>query len=68
MAQDDRCGFEIVDDFPFMLRHSKHSDFFFRNLLRRGLCCASKEMMETKFIIKDIRTLRDLGSQRDSSK
>ena len=28
MAQDDRCGFEIVDDFPFMLRHSKHSELF----------------------------------------
>ena len=52
MAQDDRCGFEIVDDFPFMLRHSKHSEFFFSNLLRRGLCCASKEMIGTKFIIK----------------
>ena len=35
-----------------MLRHSKHSEFFFSNLLRRGLCCASKEMMGTKFIIK----------------
>ena len=28
MAQDDRCGLEIVDDFPFMLRHSKHSELF----------------------------------------
>jgi hypothetical protein len=33
MAQDERRGFEIVDDFPFMLRHSKHSEPFFRSLL-----------------------------------
>ncbi|HSE85905.1 MAG TPA: hypothetical protein VLJ79_06785 [Candidatus Binatia bacterium] len=24
-AQDERTGFDIVDDFPFMLRFSKHS-------------------------------------------
>jgi hypothetical protein len=29
MAQDERRRFEIVDDFPFMLRHSKHSEPFF---------------------------------------
>ena len=71
IAQDERRGIDFTNDVPFMLRHSKHSEFFFRNLLARlgrGLCCASKETMETKFIIKDIRTLRDLGSQRDSSK
>jgi hypothetical protein len=28
MAQDERKGFELVDDFPFMLRHSKHSEPF----------------------------------------
>jgi hypothetical protein len=33
MAQDKRRGFEIVDDFPFMLRHSKHSEPFFSSLL-----------------------------------
>jgi hypothetical protein len=33
MAQDERRGFEIVDDFPFMLRHSKHSEPFFNSLL-----------------------------------
>jgi hypothetical protein len=33
MAQDERRGFEIVDDFPFLLRVSKHSEPFFSNLL-----------------------------------
>jgi hypothetical protein len=33
MAQDERRGFELVDDFPFMLRHSKHSEPFFSSLL-----------------------------------
>jgi len=28
MAQDERREFEIVDDFPIMLRHSKHSEAF----------------------------------------
>jgi hypothetical protein len=36
MAQDKRRGFEIVDDFPFMLRHSKHSEPFFSSLLGAG--------------------------------
>jgi len=33
VAQDERRGFEIVHDFPFMLRVSKHSELFFGNLL-----------------------------------
>ena len=33
MAQGERRGFEIVDDFPFMLKVSKHSEPFFSNLL-----------------------------------
>jgi hypothetical protein len=32
-AQDERSGSEIIEDFPFMLRFSKHSEPFFRNLL-----------------------------------
>ena len=28
MAQDERKGIEIIDDFPFMLGHSKHSESF----------------------------------------
>jgi hypothetical protein len=28
VAQDERRRFEIVDDFPFMLRVSKHSEAF----------------------------------------
>ena len=32
MAQDERREFEIVDDFPFMLRVSKHSEPFFSSL------------------------------------
>ena len=28
IAQDERRGFEIVDDFPFMLRLSKHGYLF----------------------------------------
>jgi hypothetical protein len=27
-AQDERTGFDIIDDFPFMLRLSKHSEPF----------------------------------------
>ena len=27
-AQDERTKTDIVDDFPFMLRLSKHSEFF----------------------------------------
>jgi hypothetical protein len=27
-AQDERRGFDIIDDFPFMLRLSKHSEPF----------------------------------------
>jgi hypothetical protein len=33
MAQDERRGFERVDNFPFMLRHSKHSEPFFSSLV-----------------------------------
>jgi hypothetical protein len=33
VAQDERREFDIVDDFPFMLRVSKHSEPFFSNLL-----------------------------------
>jgi hypothetical protein len=33
MAQDERRGFEIVEDFPFMLRLSKHSEPLFSTLL-----------------------------------
>jgi hypothetical protein len=33
MAQDERRGFDIIEDFPFMLRLSKHSEPFFSNLL-----------------------------------
>jgi hypothetical protein len=32
-AQDERRGVEIIEDFPFMLRFSKHSEPFFSNLL-----------------------------------
>jgi hypothetical protein len=27
-AQDERMGFDIIEDFPFMLRLSKHSELF----------------------------------------
>ena len=30
MAQDERRGIKLIDDFPFMLRHSKHSEPFFQ--------------------------------------
>ena len=33
MTQDERREFEIIDDFPFMLRHSKHSDCSLSRLL-----------------------------------
>ena len=33
MTQDERRGFEIIDDFPFMLRHSKHSGSSLSRLL-----------------------------------
>jgi hypothetical protein len=33
MAQGERRGFEIVDDFPFMLKVLKHSEPFFSNPL-----------------------------------
>ena len=33
MAQDDRMGIDFAHTFPFMLRHSKHSEPFFSNLL-----------------------------------
>jgi hypothetical protein len=33
MAQDERTGIDFIDDFPFMLRYSKHSEPFFSNLL-----------------------------------
>jgi hypothetical protein len=32
-AQDERRGVDIIVDFPFMLRISKHSGSFFSNLL-----------------------------------
>jgi hypothetical protein len=32
-AHHERRGFDIVDDSPFMLRLSKHSEPFFSNLL-----------------------------------
>ena len=31
--KDERRGIDFTNDVPFMLRHSKHSEFFFRNLL-----------------------------------
>jgi hypothetical protein len=34
-AQDERRDFDIIEDFPFMLRPSKHSEPFFSNLLAR---------------------------------
>ena len=27
-AQDERMGFDVIEDFPFMLRLSKHSELF----------------------------------------
>ena len=36
-AQDERTNSNIVEDFPFMLRFSKHSDRFFGNLLPNSL-------------------------------
>jgi hypothetical protein len=33
MAQDERRGIDFIDYFPFMLRHSKHSEPFSSNLL-----------------------------------
>jgi hypothetical protein len=36
-AQDERRNFEIIEDFPFMLRRSKHSVPFFSNLLGHAL-------------------------------
>jgi hypothetical protein len=33
MAQDERRKIDIIDDFPFMLRYSKHSDPSFSKLL-----------------------------------
>ncbi len=44
MAQDERRGFEIVDDFPFMLRVSKHSEPFFSNLLVISSAIKAKEL------------------------
>jgi hypothetical protein len=32
-AQDERWGFDIIEDFPFMLRFSKHCESFFSNLI-----------------------------------
>jgi hypothetical protein len=32
-AQDERRGFDIIEDFPFMLRLSKHSEPFSATLL-----------------------------------
>jgi len=37
VTQDEWRGFEIVDDFPFMLRVSKHPEAFFSNLLVKSL-------------------------------
>ena len=36
MAQDERSGSEMVDDCPFMLRISKHSEPFPASLLALG--------------------------------
>jgi hypothetical protein len=52
-AQDERRGFDIIEDFPFMLRLSKHSEPLFSNLLEGQklftLCALSKERsMERK--------------------
>ena len=33
MAHDDRMGIDFAHTFPLMLRHSKHSEPFFSNLL-----------------------------------
>ena len=37
MAQDERRGFEIVDDFSFILRISKHSEPFRQSASRETL-------------------------------
>jgi hypothetical protein len=42
MAQDERTGIDFIDDFPFMLRYSKHSEPFFSNLLENG--CSSQHL------------------------
>jgi hypothetical protein len=36
-AQDERRAFDITEDFPFMLRLSKHSEPFFSKPLVRSL-------------------------------
>jgi hypothetical protein len=38
-AQDERSRIDIIDDFPFMLRLSKHSKPFFSNLLETRRDC-----------------------------
>jgi len=43
MAQDERRGIEFIDERPFMLRYSKHSEPFFSNLLVRNKLSASCE-------------------------
>ena len=37
-AQDERRGFAIIEDLPFMLRHSKHSEAFLSNPLGTDKC------------------------------
>jgi hypothetical protein len=32
-TQDERRGFDVIEDFPFMLRPSKHSEPFFSDRL-----------------------------------
>jgi hypothetical protein len=62
MLQDERSGFEIIDDFPFMLRLSKHSEPFStacftfekRQELQRRLAPFKKEMIRLKAKIEQV--------------
>jgi hypothetical protein len=61
-AQDERSGFEIIDDFPFMLRLSKHSEPFStacftfekRQELQRRPAPFKKEMIRLKAKIEQV--------------
>jgi hypothetical protein len=48
-AQDERRNFEIIEDFPFMLRRSKHSVPFFSNLLEFRYAIQRKEITDERY-------------------
>jgi hypothetical protein len=55
-------GFDIIEDFPFMLRRSKHSEPSFSNLLAQFVCSVSRRSKTNfHYFCGSIECLENIG-------